>query len=348
MTKKPIIARTLIELPSRVRPVKSGQSLSSEKPIDAPGSAEPRRLWPLLAFLLIVGVIALSVAGFASWNWVRSLPIFSSPNTSAPLAITTLQVGRTVPYADLSITVVNAQYATSFGDDAIHPGPATVRLNMRLANATGSSIAFEYYDVARLLIPELAPLAPMNGQLAAEVQPKTTAHGWLDFPVPAGVQLTDLKLQLGSTALNEALVVLPMSGAFHPERYASIHSPQSMVIYYTFEGNTLTYHLNSIDVRYSYNGSQAKANEQYYVLNFTVDNPNGVNVSPGFGFDYMRLVINGSNRPPIDNTLPYTFKAGAQSSGGHVAYLAPAGLQSLTIGFLLQLVPGQQNYQVNI
>ena len=84
------------------------------------------------------------------------------------------------------------------------------------------------------------------------------------------------------------------------------------------------------------------------MLNFTVDNPNGSDVSPGLGFDYIRLVINGVNRPPIDNTLPYAFKAGAQSVGGHVTYVAPAGMKSLAIGFLLQLVAGQNNYEVNI
>jgi hypothetical protein len=180
------------------------------------------------------------------------------------------------------------------------------------------------------------------------VQPKAGIHGWLDFPVPPGVQLASLKLQLGSAVLNETLVVLPMSGLFHPDQYAGTHTIVSMPIYYTFEGSTLTYHLNSIDARYSYNGSEARAGQEFYILNFTVDNPNGNDVSPGFGFDYVRLVINGVNRPPIDNTLPYTFKAGTQGTGGHVTYVAPAGLTSLTIGFLLQLVAGQTNYQVNI
>lgn len=328
--------------------VKNGQSLSRDPLVDISKSTVSRRLWVWLALLLVVGVVALSVAGFASWNWLRSLSLFNNTNTSSLPAITTLPVERTATYADLAITVLNVQYATAFGNDTIHLGPATARLNMQVANATKGSIALVYYDIARLLIPKQAPVAPTNMQLAASVQPQASVKGWLDFPVPTGVKLSSLKLQLGSSALNETLLVIPMSGAFHPELYASTHSPQSLLIYYTFEGSTLTYHLNSIDVRYSYNGSEVRAGEQYYVLNFTVDNPNGGDVSPGLGFDYIRLVLNGINRPPIDNTLPYTFKAGAQSVGGHVAYVAPAGMNSLTIGFLLQLVAGQNNYQVNI
>lgn len=318
------------------------------KIIATPGGTEPRRLWFWLLLLLVVGVIALSVAGFATWHWLRSLSLFTSTNASSPPAITTVHVGRTVTYADLDFTVLSAQYATSFSNDSIHAGPATVRLNMQVANKTNNAIALSYYDVARLLLPKKNPIAPTNAQLPASVQSKASLHGWLDFPVPTGVKLASLKLQLGSAALNETLVVLPVSGSFHPEQYAARHAVVSMDIYYTFKGSTLIYHLNSIDARYSYNGSEVKAGQQFYILNFTVDNPNGNDVSPGFGFDYVRLVINGVNRPPIDNTLPYTFKAGAQGTGGHVTYVAPAGLTSLTIGFLYQLVSGQTNYQVNI
>jgi hypothetical protein len=344
MTKKPILARTSLDVPPRE---KNGQTLSREKIITTPESAEPRRLWLWLTLLLLVGVLALSVVGYTTWNWLRSLPLLSSEAAVQP-AITTLPVGRTLPYADLSFTVLNAQYATSFSDDTIRAGPALVRLNMRVANQTSGTIALVYYEIARLLVPQKAPIAPANAQLAASVPPQVGVEGWLDFPVQAGVQLSSLKLQLGSAALGETLVVLPVSGAFHPQAYAGYHSPQSLVISYYFEGSTLIYHLNSIDVRYSYNGSEVTAGKQFYVLNFTVDNPNGIAVSPGYGFDYIRLVINGNNLPPIDTTLPNTFKAGARSAGGHVTYVAQAGMKSLTIAFLRQLVSGQENYPVSL
>ena len=148
--------------------------------------------------------------------------------------------------------------------------------------------------------------------------------------------------------MNETLVLLPFSGFFNPSLYADRISQQSLTISYSFRGYALTYHLNSIDIRYSYKGTQVKAGRQFYVLNLSVDNPNGVDVSPGLGFDYIRLVINGNNLPPIDNTLPYGFKAGSHGIGGRVVYIAQAGMKSLTIGFLLQLVQGQHNYQVNV
>lgn len=309
----------------------------------------PARLWPWLAVLLIMGVFLLG--GISVWaaNWLRSIPLALNANSAQPrVQVTTLNVKRTASYADLNLTVVNAAYASSFSDDLIRPGPAVVRLNMQVTNPTHTTIALVYYDIARLLVPTQKPIAPTNVQLTSAVPAGATVKGWIDFPVAAGTQLAKLKLQLGSMVLNETLVLVPFTGAFHPEQYVNHLSPQSLVIYYTFKGYTLTYHLVSVDVRYSYNGVQARAGQQYYVLNWSVDNPNGADVSPGLGFDYIRLVVNGADRPPFDNTLPYTFKAGAKGIGGRVAFGAPAGMKAFSVAFLYQLSPGQDSYDVTL
>ncbi|HEV7235768.1 MAG TPA: hypothetical protein VGN15_06285, partial [Ktedonobacteraceae bacterium] len=187
-----------------------------------------------------------------------------------------------------------------------------------------------------------------NVQLASTVAAGATVKGWMDFPVTAGTQLANLKLQLGSMPLNETLVVMPFTGAFHPEHYADHLSPQSLTIYYNFKGYTLVYHLMSVDVGFSYDGVQAHAGQQFYILNWSVDNANGVDVSPGYGFDYIRLIINGADRPPTYNTLPNIFKAGSKAVGGRVVYSAPVGMQALSIGFLIQLYSGQNTYQTNL
>lgn len=338
MTKKQLHSSTLIE---------TKQKEASQKIAGAPESIVPRRLWPWLAALLILGLLLLGSFSYVTWNWLRNLSIFTPSNAPQP-SITTLNIHRTVTYADLTITVVNAQYAASFSDDEVHAGPAVVRLNMQVSNKTSAAISVVYYEIAHLLIPKQASIAPTNVQLATTYSPGATAAGWMDFPIARNLQLSTFQLQLGSSALNEMLVLLPFAGSFNPALYANHISPQSLTISYSFGGYTLTYHLNSIDIHYSYQGTQVKAGQQFYVLNFSVDNSNSVDVSPGLGFDYIRLVIDGSNLPPIDNTLPYGFKAGSHGIGGRVVYMAQAGMKSLTIAFLLQLVQGQDNYQVNL
>lgn len=312
-----------------------------------PQKTHPSRLTPWLSIILISGLLLITIVSLGAWNWLKSLQITTNTNT-APPPITTLNVQRTTPYANLNFTVLSAQYATSFANDDIHSAPGAVRLNMRVTNPNKFSVAVIYYDIARLLIPKLRPIAPTNVSLSTGPQPGASETGWIDFPVAQDVQLNTLKLQLGSAATGEMLMTMPFSGAFNPNQYTGKVSPQSLTIPYNFEGSILTYHLLSVDIRYSYAGSQCKAGQQFYVLNFSVDNNNSKNISPGYGYDYIRLYINGANRPPIDNTLPYTFKAGAQGINGHVAYAEPAGLKSLQIAFLLQVVVGEQSYNISL
>jgi hypothetical protein len=306
------------------------------------------RLW--FVSLLVLGVIILALTSFATWNWLRTIK-FTTNTTPTQAPSTTFSVQRTAPYAGLSFTIVNAQYATSFLDDAIHSGAAVVRLNMHVANPSSDQISVFYYDIARLLAPHQSQFAPTNVSLSAGPAPGKSENGWIDFAVPAGLQLSDLKLQLGSTLLGEYLVTIPFSGSFSEldaSRYTDHTSQQSLVINYTFQGHVLSYRLLSVEKRYSYLGSQVKAGQEFYILNFRVDNPNGVAVSPGYGYDYIRLVFNAGPLPPSDNTLPYGFKAGAKGVTGHVAYTAPAGLRSLTIDFLIQYGSGGTDFRVSI
>lgn len=307
------------------------------------------RLW--FGVLLLIGVIVAGIIGMTASTWIKMIQLPSAQSvsgTQATPAITTLKVQRSAPYAGLQMTIVNAQYALYFADDTIRSGQALVRLNMHITNSTTGQINVLYYDSARLLIPGQAPVPPTNVHLSVGPHPGTSENGWLDFSVSSTIHLNTLTLQLGSTSLNEWLVKIPFTGNFASTRYADHTSTQTMLFHYSYYGHTLNYHLTSVDTRFAYQGNQTKVGQQFYVLNFSVDNPERVDISPGFGFDYVRLVLNGSDRPPIDNSLPYTFKANATNVGGHAVFVAPAGLKTLTIGFLAQNGSGEQDFSVNV
>jgi hypothetical protein len=320
---------------------------STQLIVAPPRVSKSSKLWLWLTSLLIIGVIILGSISYITWNWLQHLQISFGAGSTQP-TITTFNVQRTATYAELSFTVINAQYATSFPDDTIQTGPAMVRLNLRVTNKSTDQVSVIYYDVARLLVPDSKPIVPTNLHLSTGPKPGSSEIGWIDFPVAKGVQLPTLMIQLGSVALGETLLTIPFSGPFDPTNLVGRTSHQSLTIWYNFSGNVLIYHLTSVDMLYAYRGTQSKARQQFYVLNFTVDNNNGVTVSPGLGFDYIRLAFNGYNLPPIDNTLPYSFKSGAHGVAGRVVYLAPAGLKKLNIAFLLQVVIGQNSYSVNL
>ena len=147
-------------------------------------------------------------------------------------------------------------------------------------------------------------------------------------------------------------MTIPFTGPFNASSYSDRTSQQNLEIDYYFpyyHPQLLIYHLMSVDIRYSYRASQVKAGQQYYILNFRVDNPNANTLSPGFGYDYIRLSFNGGPfHPPVNNTLPYGFNGGAKDIGGSVAFTGPAGLHSITIDFLLQYGSGGTEYTVTL
>ncbi len=296
------------------------------------------------------GIVAIIFATSLSTGWIHRLASIINP-ASTPLSVTTLSIQRSAPYAGLNYTLLNAQVASSFPDDPIHPGVAVVRLNLTVSNPTTSQASVLYYDAARLIVDKLAPIAPANVTLSADPAPGASQSGWIDFAVSQPVQLAALKLQLGSMSQRESLVTIPFTGSFDPALYADRTVREAHTINYYFPyyaPHLLYYHLTAVEIRYDYNRGQVKAGQQFYVLDFQVDNPNGFNISPGFGYDYIRLVINGSPRPPIDSTLPYGFKGGAHHVAGHVAFSAPPGLHSLVVEFLVQYGNGGSYFTVRL
>jgi hypothetical protein len=323
----------------------------------APFKRRPRRelgvSWQRLSLsvILIVGLLTLGCVGLFVWNWLRSLQIPGSVYPPSP-QITTLKVQRSAPYAGLSVTILDAQYATAFNDDLIRPGPAAVRVHLQVVNTGNTQVAVVYYDAVHLLLPHHDPIAPSNLALSVTIAPHQRAAGWLDFPVPLGTKLASLQLRLGSLTLNESPVLIPFSGPFDPSVYVGKIIPESLTISYTYNaqpGLYLTYHLVSAERQFAYPGwGQVKAGQQYYVLDFRVDNPNGVDVNPGPGFDYIRLVLGGNVRAPLDSTLPTGFKAGAHDVAGHVMFAAPAGLTTLVVRFLYQYGQGGNDYSFSL
>ena len=325
----------------------SSNNTSTKRILYPPRSPQSSKLWLWIIGLLIIGIIIFGGISNIALHWFNTIHITLGAGTTQP-AITTYHVGRAGTYAELSFTILNAQYATSFPNDTIQTGPAFVRINLQVTNKSNDQVSVLYYDVAHLLVPGVKPIAPTNVDLSTGPKPRASEVGWIDFPVTRGVQLSTLKFQLGSLLLNESPLTIPFSGPFDPNHFAGKTYPQTLTIWYDFSGNILVYHLTSVNVLYAYRGTQATIGQQFYVLNFTVDNNNGVTVSPGFGFDYIRLIVNGYNTPPVDNTLPHDFKAGAQGVAGRVVYKGPAGLTRLNFAFLVQIVQGQSVYSVNL
>lgn len=313
---------------------------------------QPSVFWPWLGGMLVIGLIIIGVVSLSVWNWFNSIQNPTNTNAQNAGPITTLKVQRSALYADLQFTLVNLKYATSFNDDLIHPGQAVVRAEVSVKNLGHTTITLMCYDVVRLLLPKQEPLAPSNLSVPATYKEEATQAGWIDFPVAKNTALTTLKLQLGNAKINEQLVTIPVNGSYNANQGKNhLYHPALTVNYYfkgwQLPGYWLQYHLTGVDVRSAYNGTQAKAGQQFYVLTFSVNNPNATTVAPGRGYDYLRLNV-GSNRPPLDSTLPSSFKANVHGVSGSVVFTAQASLHNLQIVFLRQAVAGWETYTVSL
>jgi len=314
---------------------------------------QPSVFWPWLGGLLVVGLVLVSVVSFSVWNWLNSIQNGVNHTAQSSSPISTVKVQRSIMYADLQFTLVSMQYATSFKDDLIRPGSAVVRAEISVENPTQSTVAIMYYDIVRLLVPkQQLPTTPGNLNLAVTLKAGATQTGWIDFPIAKDTALAGLKLQFGNAKINEQLATIPVSGSYNANQGKNHLYHTSLSVNYYFKGwqlpgYWLQYHLTSVDVRSAYNGIQAKAGQQFYLLTFSVSNPNGVSVSPGRGFDYLRLGLS-SNRPPFDSTLPGTFKANAHNVTGRIVFSAQAGLHTLNVIFLRQATAGWETYPVSL
>jgi hypothetical protein len=332
-------------------------SRSEEEEKEMPVQTHPRQrkltsllgLW--FVIVLVIGAVIVIIVSSVVGYWLHGVQVPTSINLSNPVAtpapITTFKIGRSAPYAGLDMTVVNAQYATSFDDDLIHSSSAIVRLNMQITNHTRTQINVVYYSIARLLPPKLAALAPTNVHLSTGPRPGTSETGWIDFAVPQNLQLNTLVLQLGVASQGELLVRIPFSGSFNVAQYGDRVLKPETEFDYTYNGYTLNYHLSSLEIREAYQGTQTRSGQRYYIFNFSVDNQTGTDMAVGFGFDYMRMVVGDYGNPPVANTLPSTFKNGKTATGS-VVFVAPAGLHNFSLRFLYQLVAGQEDYPMGI
>ena len=129
------------------------------------------KLWFWTILLLVIGIIIVSVVSLNAANWLKNVQIPGvGVQTPTAIPVNTLNVQRTALYDDVDMTVVNAQYAVYFPNDDIHQGQVTVRLNMHIANHSTTQSNLVYYDIARLIGPNIPSLIPTNTSLSVGPQ----------------------------------------------------------------------------------------------------------------------------------------------------------------------------------
>src|SRR5258708_4513838 len=181
--------------------------------------------------ILLLLLLLLGAGGFFAFRYVTSRggntanTSVKSEITPTQAPLTTTPINATVTYASVTLTLLNAQQATSFADDRDTPAQGVVRLNLHAVQNgaddtnSGSSIDpyYHYSTAFALLLPGGRKVPPAGYKEVNGPTKKGQQTTWIDFPVPTTVKVNQLILQIGTDT--EAQLVVPLSSQTELSQY---------------------------------------------------------------------------------------------------------------------------------
>lgn len=251
----------------------------------------------------------------------------SSITTQPP--ITTAKINQTVPYGGADITIVNVQQSKAFMDDLNAGTTGVVRLNIKENDASTSGTNYAYSDVARLILPDKTSVAPYNEQHFSGPDAGVSRTNWIDFPVPANIQVSQITFQLGKDTETQEMIAL--TGKANVAQYQT-KTTQLTNVKTQYAG--LTWTVTSATISLDYKGQQVDKDMQFVTVSLKVDNPSSQDFSAYWG-DYFRLKSGGiTSAPSTATNFPTSFAAGSSGGTGDVNFIMPAGSSTYTLIFL--------------
>ncbi|HEV2653461.1 MAG TPA: zinc ribbon domain-containing protein, partial [Ktedonobacteraceae bacterium] len=158
------------------------------------------------------GVATVTSSGSTSSNVNDVTPTVAPPVTSP--------VNAAVIYSDVNITVVDAKQGGAFVDDPGTSSPSIVRIDLKEENKTTHGSGYYYGDMARLLLPDGTSAKPGNTQILTGPDATISRTNWIDFPVPAKIDVAKTTLVLGKAdeeQINVPLTSNPDMSKYQPK-----------------------------------------------------------------------------------------------------------------------------------
>ncbi len=263
------------------------------------------------------GIATVTTAGNTSSNVNDVTPTVAPPVTSP--------VNAAVIYSDVNITVVDAKQGGAFVDDPGTSSPSIVRIDLKEENKTTHSSGYYYGDMTRLLLPDGTSVKPGNTQILTGPDATISRTNWIDFSVPAKIDVAKATLVLGKA--DEEQINVPLIS--NPDM--SKYQPKTVTPGKTTTYSGMTWTLVSASKQLSGDNQQAPQGQVYIVMTLKIDNNSANNFIDGPS-SYMRLQTGSTKATPdSDNTIPTSVSAGQTNQSGSCAFLVPQGSTSFTL-----------------
>ncbi|MDQ2903812.1 MAG: hypothetical protein M3Y81_09695 [Chloroflexota bacterium] len=252
--------------------------------------------------------------------------------TPTPAPVVTTQIGSTITYKSVDVTIISVQQSTSFPDDSsTSNSPYVIRLQLKEHNSSANNVAIYYSDAARLLLPDGTTVTPASTSSDLGSIPQATDHtGWLDFPLSTNVKPEQLSLQLGTNT--EAKIKIPLTARADLSQYKTKTATPNTKIQYA----GLTWTVTSATISMSAAGTQVDAGKRFLTLTLKVDNSTSQGFTAYYG-NYIRLQAGGTTVSPDSSTnFPTSFAAQSTGTTGTVIFIVPDNTSSFTLILLAQ------------
>jgi hypothetical protein len=301
-----------------------------------------RRTGCVIGAIALLVVVVFASAGYLTINFVTSrLSSYGTGATPTPAPTTTTPINATLTYAGDVITIVDVQQSASFPDDVnIISTPGEVRLDIIDRNIVPNTIAsFTYKEVSHIVLPTSKSISPINEENLFSPESNTPRHNWLDFSVPANINVGELLLRLGKPG--EAQMDVLLKPGVDLGRYQS----KTVKLHTTLQYGGLSWAIKSAELSWSIGNQQASAGKLYLIITLKTDNPSSQDFTT-LPENYMRLKVGGTTlAPTIDTTFPPVVGAKTTGSTGTAVFLVPQNATSYT--FILLGDPTSQAAQAS-
>ena len=255
--------------------------------------------------------------------------------TQAP--IKTSPINATATYAGVDLTIIDVQQSANRLDDPnIVPDangsmPSVVRLDFKEHNTGTSDVGYGFYtDGFRLLLSGTNSVPPVNIQKQTGLGAGVSQTDWLDFPVPTGTDVSQIKLQLGKDT--DAQMEIPLTANPDTSKYQlkSFTLAKKQTQY-----SGLIWTISAASVSWSALSTQATKGMRYITLSMTVNNPTTSDFNaytPDFARiktgDIITSTVGGSFGSAVD------IASGSTGTTGDFIFLVPQDVTSYTFIFL--------------